>query len=123
MVAKHASKSSELLKINGEGQQEKRATGTQTEEENVHGECKRNADRLSGEMVELRRTLAEKSEFATRLQDQHAQIDGLRSNELAIMRQRVENSNQVIESQKHEIVHLKSKLSAYHSLNSSPIIE
>lgn len=90
-----------------------RQNQTQTDDDNIHGDCKRNVDRLNQEMGELRRTLDEKRDMIARLQEQHSHIDDLKSNELVILQQRIENSNHTIEMQKNEIMNLKNRLSKY----------
>ena len=90
-----------------------RQNQTQTDDDNIHGDCKRSVDRLNQEMGELRRTLDEKRDMIARLQEQHSHIDDLKSNELVILQQRIENSNHTIEMQKNEIMNLKNRLSKY----------
>lgn len=83
---------------------------TQTDDDNLHDDCQHNETKLAKEISDLKRALSDKTEIISQLQHQHAQIDSLKSNEITIWRQRVENANQTVEAHKQEILNLKNKI-------------
>lgn len=86
-----------------------KTTSQQTDNDNLHSDCKRAETKLNKEISELKRALNDKTELIGQLREQQSQLAELKSNELAILKQRVENGQLTIESQQQEIKSLRTK--------------